>query len=82
MRLVNKDTFKHIIVSTALCVILSFASSAIEIGAMSTLILGVFKEILDHLKKKKNTYLESFIDMIANAIGILAGIVIYVTFLL
>ncbi len=81
MRTINRDTFKHIAVSFLLFIFIEMATQSVITGISIVIALGFFKEIFDHLKKKKNSYSESLMDMLANATGILIGYYTYIIFL-
>lgn len=81
MKAINRNTFKHIAISFLLFIFIEMVTQSIITGAIIVIALGLCKEVFDHLKKNKNTYSESAIDMLANASGIVLGFFIYKTFL-
>ncbi len=81
MKAINRNTFKHIAVSFLLFIFIEMVIRSIITGAVIVIALGICKEIFDHLKKNKNAYSESLMDMLANAIGIILGLSAYIIFL-
>ena len=76
MRIINKDTGKHIFISCILFITVTLIFKSMPAAIIGVFTLGIIKEVFDHLKKKKNTYLETMIDTLANTIGMIIGFVI------
>lgn len=80
MRHINHETLKHIAVSGVITLFLGFLFDSIFIGAILALILGILKEIYDHFKINKNTFLESLIDFAADILGTFLGYYAFIYF--
>lgn len=74
MRYINRHTVYHILVSLAVYMVLDYRMKNFIAAASITLGLGLIKEVYDHIKiQRKNTIVESFIDVLADIAGIALG---------
>lgn len=72
-----KDKIKHCIASFIIFTVLAIITKNIVLAFIATYILGIIKEMYDQILKK-NTPLQSLLDIISDVLGIILGIFLYI----